>query len=101
MMRKCLSVDDEKINYNKIISKTEIEPGDRVEITWSEDYGFQGDPLKDQGYAFAFPGTDPELELMVHIPKPSGGEKCQPEPVWISVAELLSNDQVVAVRKIN
>lgn len=62
--------------------------GSRVKIKWKSEYeGFPG--LVDYGYILHLPIDDFEMTEVVHVPRPSGGEKSQPEAEWIPLDRLL------------
>lgn len=89
------------------------DPGCRVRIFW-ENFKWDDEDLEDMGidensdfeehysdydtgYIFTIPGCDSNdisMTGVVHIPRPCGGEKSQPEPEWHSLHSLSNNPQV-------
>lgn len=72
-----------------------IEPGDRVQIIWDEEYGYI-----DYGYIFSLPGFfDDEWDLLVHIPEVYC-EKGGGHPEWVHLFKLLAFEHIKEIRKV-
>lgn len=71
--------------------------GSRVRVEWEEEEvacGLESEAtfpgLVDNGYLLGLPGfSDPELDGVVHIPTPDGGEKSVPDAEWVTLLRLL------------
>lgn len=80
-------------NENKIKTKSNGEPGDKVKIIWKNKH--KG--MIDYGYIFTLPGFDSDdiyMTGIIHIPCPVGGEKTQPESEWWTLTELSGNKDI-------
>lgn len=91
------SQEDGEVNLDlfNILSTDEIEPGDRVEITWkNRDY-------TDFGYLFMLPNQDidTEFDMCVHIPKPDNSEGMgDGPPAWLHLYELVKLEDIKEVK---
>lgn len=75
----------------------DIEPGDRIEILWSDEL----DNMVDDGYVFELPWCYSDSgDFFVHIPEPNNPDgKDIPGPEWKHVRELMNNKFVVSISK--